>query len=308
MGRYILRRLLQLIPVFLGATFLIYFMVWSLPGDPFAGMCGQRPCPDAFVAMMTERYNLDENIFVQYFTYLGQLLQGNFGETFSGVSVNDLLERRAPVSVRLAIIAVAIEAVIGITAGILTGLRGRGFLDNLVLVSTLFLISLPVFVTGFVLQITLGFNLGIISPVVSPEAPWSELIVPGFVLASLSMAYVSRLTRTAIMENRKADYIRTALAKGQPQRRIVGVHMLRNSAIPVLTFLGTDLGNLMGGAIVTEGVFGIPGIGRMVYDGILNREGVTVTAVVVVLVIVFLLINLIIDLLYAVLDPRIRYD
>jgi oligopeptide transport system permease protein len=308
MGRYILRRLLQLIPVFLGATFLIYFMVWSLPGDPFAGMCGQRPCPDSFVTMMTERYNLDENIFVQYFTYLGQLLQGNFGETFSGISVNDLLERRAPVSVRLAIIAVAIEAIIGITAGILTGLRGRGFLDNLVLVSTLFLISLPVFVTGFVLQITLGFNLGIISPVVSPKAPWSELIVPGFVLASLSMAYVSRLTRTAIMENRKADYIRTALAKGQPQRRIVGVHMLRNSAIPVLTFLGTDLGNLMGGAIVTEGVFGIPGIGRMVYEGILNREGVTVTAVVVVLVIVFLLINLIIDLLYAVLDPRIRYD
>ena len=308
MGRYILRRLLQLIPVFLGATFLIYFMVWSLPGDPFAGMCGQRPCPDSFVAMMTERYNLDENIFVQYFTYLGQLLQGNFGETFSGVSVNDMLERRAPVSVRLAIIAVAIEAVIGITAGILTGLRGRGFLDNLVLVSTLFLISLPVFVTGFVLQITLGFNLEIISPVVSPEAPWSELIVPGFVLASLSMAYVSRLTRTAFMENRKADYIRTALAKGQPQRRIVGVHMLRNSAIPVLTFLGTDLGNLMGGAIVTEGVFGIPGIGRMVYDGILNREGVTVTAVVVLLVIVFLLINLIIDLLYAILDPRIRYD
>jgi len=203
---------------------------------------------------------------------------------------------------------VAIEMVIGITAGVLTGLRGRGFLDNLVLVSTLVLISLPVFVTGFVLQITLGFNLGIISPVVSPRAEWSELIVPGFVLASLSMAYVSRLTRTAVMENSKADYIRTALAKGQPQRRIVGVHLLRNSAIPVLTFIGTDLGSLMGGAIVTEGVFGIPGIGRLVYQSIQAREGVSVTSVVVLLVIVFLLINLIVDLLYAVLDPRIRYD
>lgn len=308
MGRYILRRLLQLIPVFIGATFLIYFMVWSLPGDPFAAMCGNRPCPDAFVSKMRDQYNLDENIFVQYFLYLGQLLQGNFGETYSGVLVSDLLERRYPVSIRLAVVAVTIEAVIGIAAGILTGLRGRGFLDNVVLVSTLFLISLPVFVTGFVLQIVLGFNLEIISPVVSPEATWSELIVPGFVLGSLSMAYVSRLTRTSVMENKKADYIRTALAKGQPGRRIVGVHLLRNSAIPVLTFLGTDLGSLMGGAIVTEGVFGIPGIGGLVYQAILNKEGITVTSVVVLLVIVFLLVNLIIDMLYAVLDPRIRYD
>ena len=308
MGRYVLRRLLQLIPVFIGATFLIYLMVWSLPGDPFAGMCGERPCPPEFVAMMTDKFNLNENVFVQYFLYLGDLLQGNFGETFNGISVNDLLERRYPISLRLAIVAVVIEAVIGIIAGVMTGLRGRGFLDNLVLVSTLFLISLPVFVTGFVLQITLGFQLEWISPVVSSEANWSELIVPGFVLGSLSMAYVARLTRTSIMENKNADYIRTALAKGQPQRRIVGVHMLRNSAIPVLTFIGTDLGSLMGGAIVTEGIFGISGIGGLVYRAIQQKEGIVVTSVVVLLVIVFLLVNLIIDMLYAVLDPRIRYD
>jgi oligopeptide transport system permease protein len=308
MGRYVLRRLLQLIPVFIGATFLIYFMVWSLPGDPFAGMCGERPCPQPFVDMMTDKFNLNENVFVQYFLYLGDLLQGNFGETFNGISVNDLLERRYPISLRLAIVAVIIEATIGIIAGIMTGLRGRGFLDNVVLVSTLFLISLPVFVTGFVLQVVLGFQLEIISPVVSSEANWSELIVPGFVLGSLSMAYVARLTRTSIMENKNADYIRTALAKGQPRRRIVGVHMLRNSAIPVLTFIGTDLGSLMGGAIVTEGIFGISGIGGLVYRSIQQKEGIVVTSVVVLLVIVFLLVNLIIDMLYAVLDPRIRYD
>jgi oligopeptide transport system permease protein len=308
MGRYILRRLLQLIPVFIGATFLIYFMVWSLPGDPFAAMCGERRCPDAFIAKMTAQYNLDQNIFVQYFNYLADLLRGDFGETYSGVSVNDLIERRYPVSIRLAIVAIVIEGVIGIAAGILTGLRGRGYLDNLVLVSTLFLISLPVFVTGFVLQIVLGFQLGIISPVVSAKATWSELIVPGLVLGSLSMAYVARLTRTSIMENKHADFIRTAVAKGQPRRRIVGIHMLRNSAIPVLTFIGTDLGSLMGGAIVTEGIFGIPGIGGLIYRSILTKEGATVTSVVVLLVIVFLVLNLIVDLLYAVLDPRIRYD
>jgi oligopeptide transport system permease protein len=309
MGRYVLRRLLQLIPVFIGTTFLIYVLVWAVPGDPFAGMCGERRCPDGFIALMTEKYNLNDNIFVQYFKYMGALIQGDFGETFSGQSVGELISLRFPISVRLAVVAVAIEAVIGLTAGILTGLRGRGFADNLVLVSTLFLISLPTFVTGFVLQqLLLKGEWSFFPPTVSDQAAWHELLMPGFVLGSLSMAYVSRLTRTSVAENKRADYMRTAMAKGLPQRRIVGVHLLRNSAIPVLTFLGTDLGNLMGGAIVTEGIFGIRGIGGLVFDAILGKEGFIVVGVVVLLVIVFLLVNLIIDLLYAVLDPRIRYD
>jgi oligopeptide transport system permease protein len=308
MGRYILRRLLQLIPVFIGTTFLIFFLVWAVPGDPFAGMCGERPCPPQFVAAMTDKYNLNDNVVVQYVKYMGALLTGDFGETYSEQSIGELIALAAPVSLRLAIVAVAIEAVIGVTAGILTGLRGRGFLDNLVLVSTLFLIAIPTFVTGFVIQIVLGFQLEILTPTVSSEATWAELIIPGFVLGSLSMAYVSRLTRTSISENRRADYMRTALAKGQPKRRIVGVHLLRNSAIPVLTFLGTDIGNLMGGAIVTEGIFGIHGVGRLVFEGVIDKQGMIVTGVVVLLVIVFLIVNLFIDLMYAVLDPRIRYD
>jgi oligopeptide transport system permease protein len=308
MGRYILRRLLQLIPVFIGATFLIFFLVWSVPGDPFAGMCGERPCPPQFVAVMTDKYNLDDNIILQYLKYMGALLTGDFGQTFSEQQVSELIANAAPVSLRLALVAVAIEAVIGVTAGILTGLRGRGFLDNLVLVSTLFLIAIPTFVTGFMIQIILGFQLEILTPTVSSEATWAELIIPGFVLGSLSMAYVSRLTRTSIAENRRADYMRTALAKGQPKRRIVGVHLLRNSAIPVITFLGTDIGNLMGGAVVTEGIFGIHGIGGLVFDGVVQKQGAIVTGVIVLLVLVFLIVNLFIDLMYAVLDPRIRYD
>jgi oligopeptide transport system permease protein len=308
MGRYVLRRLLQLVPVFIGTTFLIFVLVWAVPGDPFTGMCGDRPCPPQFVAAMTEKYNLNDNVIVQYLKYMGALLTGDFGQTYSEQSVGDLIGLAAPVSLRLAVVAVTIEAVIGVTAGILTGLRGRGFLDNLVLVSTLFLIAIPTFVTGFVIQIVLGFQLAILNPTVSSDATWGELIIPGFVLGSLSMAYVSRLTRTSISENRRADYMRTALAKGLPRSRIVGVHLLRNSAIPVLTFLGTDIGNLMGGAIVTEGIFGIHGIGKLVYDGIINKQGSIVVGVVVLLVVVFLLVNLLIDLTYAVLDPRIRYD
>lgn len=309
MGRYVLRRLLQLIPVFIGTTFLIYWLVWSLPGDPFAGKCGDRPCPAAFVANMTEKFNLGDPVVIQYGKYMMNLLQGDFGITFSGISVGDRIAQAYPNTIRLALVALAIEAVIGISAGILTGLRGRGFLDNLVLVTTLFLISLPVFVTGFVLQIVLGFELGWIKTTVSESpAPWGQLIVPGFVLGSLSMAYVTRLTRTSIAENRRSDYVRTAVAKGLPQSRVVGVHLLRNSAIPVITFLGTDLGSLMGGAIITEGIFNIKGIGNLVYRGILSKEGVIVTGVVTLLVMVYLLSNLIVDMLYAVLDPRIRYD
>ncbi len=308
MGRYVLRRLLQLVPVFVGTTFLIYVLVWALPGDPFAGKCGDRPCPDAYVAAMRAEYNLDQNIFIQYGRYLANLLQGDFGETFSGLQVSDLIAAAYPVTIRLALIALLIEAVIGLVAGVLTGLRSGGYLDNVVLVTTLFLIAIPIFVTGYVLQTVLGLRLGIISPTVSADATFGELLVPGFVLGSLSMAYVARLTRTSISENRRSDYVRTAVAKGLTPRRVVGVHLLRNSAIPVITFLGVDLGALMGGAIVTEGIFNIRGIGGLVFRSILTKEGATVTGVVVLLVIVYLLMNLLVDVLYAVLDPRIRYD
>ncbi|MDW3850169.1 MULTISPECIES: ABC transporter permease [unclassified Micromonospora] len=308
MGRYLLRRLLQLVPVFIGTTFLIYWLVWSVPGDPFAGKCGDRGCPPNYRAMMTEKYNLDESIWVQYASYMKNLVQGDFGITFGGREISDIIATSYPNTLKLAVVALAIEAVIGLSAGILTGLRRNGFLDNLVLVSTLFLIALPVFVIGFVLQWLLGVKWGIINPTVSNEMRFSELIVPGFVLGSVSMAYVARVARTSIAENRRADYVRTAIAKGLPMRRVVGVHLLRNSLIPVVTLLGTDLGALMGGAIVTEGIFGINGIGRQVLRSIVTKESATVVGIVVVLVLVYLIMNLVVDLLYAALDPRIRYE
>ncbi|KWV31644.1 MULTISPECIES: ABC transporter permease [Micromonospora] len=308
MGRYLLRRLLQLVPVFIGTTFMIYALVWAVPGDPFAGKCGERKCPQAYVDFMTEKYSLDENVFVQYAIYMQNLLKGDFGQTYSGQSINDIIATAYPNTMKLALVALVIEAVIGLTAGVLTGLRRNGFLDNLVLVSTLFLIALPVFVVGFVLQWLFGVQWGLVKPTVSSEMLLSELIIPGFVLGSASTAYIARVARTSIAENRRADYVRTAIAKGLPMRRVVGVHLLRNSLIPVVTLLGTDLGALMGGAIVTEGIFGINGIGRQVYRSIVTKESATVVSIVVVLVLVYLLMNLLVDLLYAALDPRIRYE
>ncbi|MBQ1019498.1 ABC transporter permease [Micromonospora sp. D93] len=308
MGRYLLRRLLQLVPVFIGTTFLIYWLVWAVPGDPFAGKCGERRCPDQYIAFMTEKYHLDQNVFVQYGNYMKNLLQGDFGQTYRQTEISDIIATAYPNTLKLAVVALAIEAIIGLGAGVLSGLRRNGFLDNLVLVSTLFLIALPVFVVGFVLQWLLGVQWGIIKPTVSSEMRWSELIVPGFVLGSASVAYIARVARTSIAENRRADYVRTAIAKGLPMRRVVGVHLLRNSLIPVVTLLGTDLGALMGGAIVTEGIFGINGIGRQVFRAIITKESATVVGIVVVLVLVYLVMNLLVDLLYAALDPRIRYE
>ncbi|MDQ2584667.1 MULTISPECIES: ABC transporter permease [Saccharothrix] len=307
MGRYVLRRLLQMVPVFLGTTFLIYVMVWAVPGDPFEGKCGERDCPESYVSAMRDRFNLDDPLLVQYGKYLLNLLQGDFGLTSSGLQVADRIAATFPVTLKLALVALVVEAVIGITAGVVSGLRNRGFLDSLVLVSTLFLISIPVFVTGYVVQLVFGLQLGWISPTVTSPTV-GNLIVPGFVLASLSMAYVARLSRASISENRRADYVRTALAKGLPPRRVVGVHLLRNSLIPVITFLGTDLGAFLGGAIVTEGIFNVPGVGGLVFRSILTKDGAMVTGVVTVLVLVYLLMTLLVDLLYAVLDPRIRYD
>ncbi|MGN9766064.1 ABC transporter permease [Micromonospora sp. SD12] len=308
MGRYLLRRLLQLVPVFIGTTFLIYWLVWSVPGDPFAGKCGERRCPDSFVNQMTEKFKLDEPLVVQYGNYMKNLFQGDFGQTFNNRDIGDIIATAYPNTLKLALVALAIEAVIGLTAGVLTGLRRNGFLDNLVLVSSLFLIALPIFVIGFVAQWLLGVQWGIVKPTVSSEMRLSELIVPGFVLGSASMAYIARLARTSIAENRRADYVRTAIAKGLPMRRVVGIHLLRNSLIPVVTLLGTDLGALMGGAIVTEGIFQINGIGRQVYRAIVTKESATVVSIVVVLVLVYLVMNLLVDLLYAALDPRIRYE
>lgn len=308
MGRYVLRRLLQMIPVMIGTTFLIYWMVWALPGNPFAGKCGQRPCTDAYIQAQTDKFNLDDPLIVQYFKYLGNLLQGDLGETFAGQDVSELVALAWPTTLKLALVALTIEAVVGLGAGILAGLRRGGIFDNTVLISTLIVISLPVFVIGFILQYTLGIKWGIFPVTVSSEAPFSDLLLPGLVLASGSLAYVARLMRSSLAENIRSDYVRTANAKGLSRKRVVGVHTVRNSLIPVITFIGADFGSLMGGAIITEGIFNINGVGGLVYRSIRLREGATVVAVVTLLVLVFLVMNLLVDLLYAVLDPRIRYE
>jgi oligopeptide transport system permease protein len=296
-----------MIPVILGSTFLIYALVFALPGNPAEGRCGERPCSEAYIAKFNADYNLDKPLLVQYALYLGKLLQGDLGTNFYGNNVAEELLLRYPTTIKLALIAVVFELVIGIASGVLAGIRRGKFIDNLVLVSTLVVISIPIFVIGGLAQLILGVRLKIF-PVTATQGTWEQLLLPGLVLGALSVAYVSRLTRANLVENLRSDYVRTAKAKGLTPSRTVGVHTLRNSLIPVVTYVGADFGSLMGGAIVTERIFNINGIGGFIFRSLNQQDGVSVVGAVVCLVIIFLLMNLLVDLLYGFLDPRIVND
>ena len=306
MGRYVARRVLQMVPVFLGSTFLIFFMVYAL-GDPVAALFGDRAPDPAVAAQIRRDLYLDHPLWQQYLHYMGQILTGDFGTAFDGQPVLTLMANAFPVTARLTLVAVVIEALAGVALGVLAGLRRGRATDTGVLMLTLVVVSVPTFVSGYLLQYLAGVRWGLVNPSVSPAAPLDELLLPGLVLALVSLAYVTRLTRTSIAENLRADHVRTAVAKGLPRRRVIGRHLLRTSLIPVVTFIGADVGALMGGAVVTERIFNIHGVGYQLYQGILRNNSPTVVGFVTILVLVFLLANLLVDLLYAVLDPRIRY-
>ena len=308
MLRYIGRRLLQTIPVFFGATFLIFAMVYLMPGDPVAALGGDRGLSETAAAQIRAQYNLDKPFWMQYLLYLKGVFTLDFGKAFNGQPVIDLIAGAFPVTIRLALYAMAIETILGITLGVIAGVKRGGWFDSTVLVLSLALISVPTFVLGFVLQFFLGVKLGWLPTTASNSVTFESLTMPAMVLGGVSLAYVIRLTRQSVSQNVSADYVRTARAKGLPGGVVMTRHILRNSLIPVATFLGGDLGALMGGAIITEGIFNIHGVGGTLWNAIIKGEPQTVVSVTTVLVLVYIIANLLVDLLYAVLDPRIRYE
>ena len=307
MLRYIGRRLLQTIPVFFGATFLIYAMVYLMPGDPVAALGGDKGLTEAAAARIREEYNLDKPFWLQYLLYLKGIFTLDFGKTFSGRPVTEVLATAFPITIRLAVYALLIEAILGILFGVIAGVRRGGIFDSTVLVLSLVVISVPTFVIGFLMQFFLGIKWGIFPPTASTVS-LKSLTMPAIVLGATSLAYVIRLTRQSVSENVSADYVRTARAKGLKEGTVMTRHILRNSLIPVATFLGGDLGGLMGGAIITEGIFNINGVGGTLWQSIVRGEPATVVSFTTVLVMVYITANLLVDLLYAVLDPRIRYE
>ncbi|MGC5030113.1 ABC transporter permease [Micromonospora sp. DT229] len=336
MGRYVIRRLLQFIPTVLGTMFLLHYMTSlaiQFSGNPVRAIFGDRTPPPALLQAITERLGygdpcLDQKGNPCFGLFLDRLqnifLHFDFGINLRQRPVTELVADAIPFTLKLLVIAIVFEAVVGIAAGVLAGLRGGSFLDYMVKISTVFIISVPIFVLGVVVREFVGvkfgnvlrgqdwvpdlISVGVFTPGFKPDYPFASLIIPGMVLGAVSLATTARLTRTSIMENIRADYVRTAKAKGLTNKRVIGVHTLRNSLIPVITFLGVDIGAAMAGAVVTETIFNVPGIGRLVTLSARTGESSVVVGVVTMLVLVVLVANLLVDLLYAVLDPRIRYE
>lgn len=308
MLHYIGRRVLQMVPVFFGATFLIFALVFLMPGDPVEALGGDRGLSDIARQRIQEEYNLDKPFLVQYLLYLKGIFTLDFGMTFSGQPVSSVMANAFPVTIKLTVMAVVFETVFGVLFGFIAGVRRGGIFDSTVLVLSLLVIAIPSFVIGFVMQFLIGVKWGLLPVTVGRDETFLELLMPAIVLGAVSLAYVIRLTRQSVSENLRADYVRTARAKGLSGGSVMTRHVLRNSMIPVVTFIGADLGILMGGAIITEGIFGINGIGGTLYQAIIRGEPATVVSITTVLVIVYIIANLLVDLMYAVLDPRIRYD
>jgi oligopeptide transport system permease protein len=304
---YLGRRLLQVIPVFLGATLLLYALVFLRPGDPVAGLGGERGLPEAVQEQIRAQFHLDQPFIVQYLFYLRGIFTLDLGNTFTGRPVAEVVAEALPITFQLALMALVFESVFGIAFGLFAGIRKGKLFDSTVLVFSLLLIALPTFVTGLVLQIVVGVNLDWLPVTAGRDPDFYSLLMPAIVLATASFAQILRLTRTSVIENLTADFVRTASAKGLPRDRVVGRHVLRNSLIPVVTFIGVDLGNLMTGSIVTEGIFNINGVGGTLFEAISRGEAVTIVTLSTVIVLVYIVANLLVDLLYAVLDPRIRY-
>lgn len=308
MSRFLVRRLLQSVLTFFGATLIVYALMFSIATDPLQALAGERPISPSQRAQLTAQYHLDRPFIVQYGYYISGLLTGDLGRTIAGRPIADVLAESWPRTIQLTLITMVIVVVFGVTGGVVAGLWRGGVFDQTTLAITLVVIGTPIFVLGTVFQTVFAVELGWFRPSFSPELGIATYFLPAIVLGMLSLATTMRLTRTSVAENLRADYVRTANAKGLTWRRVVSVHVLRNSLIPVVTFLATELGLLMSGAMVTEGIFNIPGVGGRLFQGIRLEDGPLVVTIVSLLILIYLVTNLIVDLLYAVLDPRIRHE
>jgi oligopeptide transport system permease protein len=295
--------------VLFGASIILFVCLFIVPGDPIATSQGEgRQLDPSTRAALERRYNLDKPLPQQYVGYLGRLAQGDLGESYVyRRSVNTILKEKLGNTFRLALAAIILEIVLGIVAGIIAAVFRYSFLDVLVTLSTTFAIGVPTLVIGLALQNIFAINLGWL-PLQGQSAGAKSIILPALTLAGVETALVSRLMRGTMSEVMRADFIRTAYAKGLSKRVVILKHALRNSVIPVLTFLGISFGGLLGGALITETVFNWNGIGLALVGAIQSQDNPIVLGVVTYGVAVFVLVNLVVDVAYAFLDPRIRLE
>jgi len=313
MLKYIIKRLFALIPTVLGIVTLVFFLLRLIPGDPAAAMLGEFATEEAIIALR-EELGLNKPLHIQYLTYLSKVFQGDFGKSYSTrLPVMTNIFTYFPYTLHLAISAILIATIVGITLGTISATRRNSVADYASTFLSLLGISTPRFWMAIILILTLCLNLGLF-PVIgvgNPKDPLSiihHLILPAVTLGLSSAAITMRMTRTCLIEALDQDYIQTAKSKGVPRRVVIYKHGLKNALIPVVTLIGLNFGSLIGGSVLVESVFGRPGLGTLLINSIFNRDYPQVQACIFFFAVTFMITNLIVDLVYMYLDPRIRYD
>lgn len=313
MVQFIIRRFAQMILLLIGISFIVFMSMHLAPGDP-ATIIGGPTATKSDIEAIRADLGLNKPVLVQYIDYMNGLIHGDLGYSYrTGQSVTEAITTRFPITIKLAVASMIVAIVIGITAGIISARKPNSMLDFASTTFSLIGVSIPNFWLGTMLILLFSVNLqwlpigGLNSPFYTTEG-FKELILPAITLGTSTAAIIARMTRSSMLEVAQADYIRTARAKGVKQRKVVWVHSLRNALIPVLTVAGINFGGLLGGTIITEQVFAINGIGRLMIEGIASRDFPMVQGTVLLVAGIFVFINLIVDLLYAAVDPRISYD
>lgn len=333
MWAYTARRLLGIIPVLFGISLLVFLFLHLIPGDPAVVMLGERAEPER-IAALRSKLGLERPLWEQYLFFVGNLLQGDLGTSiFNQLTIKEQLARRWPATFELATAATLFAVIIGIPFGILAAVRKNTIVDNLATSFSLLGVSLPVFWLGLLLVYLFAVNLQwlpaggrlsidvdalfqpitgfyVLDALAQPQTFWDvakHLILPAITLGTIPLAILTRITRSAMLEVLSQDYVRTARAKGLTERRVIWRHAFKNALLPVVTIIGLQFVTLLGGAILTETIFSWPGIGNWIYEGILNRDYPVVQGGVIFVALVFVIVNLVVDLSYALLDPRIQY-
>ena len=330
MGKYILKRVLQFIPVFLGVTLILFALQNIVPGDPIKLIAGDKALDPAVEMQLRIKYHLvkvddkgeavldedgnpvQESLVTRYCIYINDLLHGDLGTSYSRkLPVTDIFAQKYPYTIKLACCAIVLEAIMGIGAGIISAIKRYSIWDTLVTLTTSVFVSVPAFWLGTLLQLFFGVYLKCMpisgaGGASSQYQDWMHYVLPAITLASVSTAYTARIMRSQLLDVMNQDYIRTAKAKGLSNRSIIIHHALKNALIPVVTYIGVDFGAMLSGAILTETVFNWPGVGYEIYRAISQRDWPIVMGGVTLVVVVVMVVNLIVDISYAFLDPRIR--
>ncbi len=333
MAQYIVRRLLALIPVLFGVSILVFSLIRMIPGDPVIVMLGERARPED-IARLREQMGFNRPVYVQYIEWLGRVVRGDLGTSIiNRTPVMDELKQRLPATIEMVLVAMLIGTTVGIGVGILSAIKQNSWLDVLSMFGALIGVSMPIYWLALILIYALAVNRKILPPSARIDveltvvrqtgfmlidtllmrdlklfwnAVW-HLILPGFVLSTVIMPILARLTRSSMLEVLRQDYVRTARSKGLREQVVIMRHALKNALLPVVTVLGLQLGGLLGGALLTETIFSWPGMGLWTYRAILSRDYPIVQGAVLISATIYVFVNLLVDISYAYLDPRIRY-